>query len=74
MTPFHWEPIARQIERYGLGEAYAFSTDFPHPEGGTDPVGCMLADIERLGEDQVERLFVTNAELLLPGAGVPSYR
>lgn len=67
VTPFFWEPIAKQIERYGLSEVYAFSTDFPHPEGGTDPVGRMLADIEQLGEQQVEQLFVTNAELLLPG-------
>jgi predicted TIM-barrel fold metal-dependent hydrolase len=66
VTPFFWERTARQIERYGLSEVYAFSTDFPHPEGGTDPIGRMAADIEPLGDASVEAFFVTNAELLLP--------
>jgi len=66
VTPFYWERTARQIERYGMPEVYAFSTDFPHPEGGTDPIGRMAADIEPLGDDAVEAFFVGNAELLLP--------
>lgn len=67
VTPFYWERTARQIERYGMPEVYAFSTDFPHAEGGTDPIGRMGADIERLGTGAVEAFFVSNAELLLPG-------
>jgi predicted TIM-barrel fold metal-dependent hydrolase len=66
VTPFYWERTARQIERYGMPEVYAFSTDFPHPEGGTDPIGRMAADIEPLGTDALEAFFVRNAELLLP--------
>ena len=66
VTPFFWEHTARQIDRYGMPEVYAFSTDFPHPEGGTDPIGKMGADIEPLGTDAIEAFFVTNAELLLP--------
>lgn len=66
VAPFFWERTARQIERYGLGEVYAFSTDFPHPEGGTDPIGRMAADIEVLGDDAVDAFVVRNAELLLP--------
>jgi predicted TIM-barrel fold metal-dependent hydrolase len=66
VTPFFWERTARQIEHYGMAEIYAFSTDFPHPEGGTDPIGRMAADIEPLGDDAVEAFFVGNAELLLP--------
>lgn len=66
VTPFFWERTARQIERYGMPEIYAFSTDFPHPEGGTDPIGRMGADIKPLGPDAVEAFFVRNAELLLP--------
>jgi predicted TIM-barrel fold metal-dependent hydrolase len=67
VTPFFWERTARQIERYGMPEVYAFSTDFPHPEGGTDPIGRMAADIEPLGAEAVEAFFVGNAALLLPG-------
>jgi predicted TIM-barrel fold metal-dependent hydrolase len=66
VTPFFWERTARQIERYGMPEVYAFSTDFPHPEGGTDPIGRMAADIESLGANAVEAFFVGNAELILP--------
>ena len=66
VTPFFWERTARQIERYGMPEIYAFSTDFPHPEGGTDPIGRMASDIEPLGAGAVEAFFVGNAELLLP--------
>jgi predicted TIM-barrel fold metal-dependent hydrolase len=65
VTPFFWERTARQIERYGMPDVYAFSTDFPHPEGGTDPIGRMAADIEPLGPEAVEAFFVGNAELLL---------
>jgi hypothetical protein len=67
VTPFFWERTARQIERYGMSEIYAFSTDFPHPEGGTDPIGRMAADITPLGDAAIEAFFVGNAELLLPG-------
>ena len=66
VTPFFWERTARQIERYGMPEIYAFSTDFPHPEGGTDPIGRMAADITLLGDAAIEAFFVSNAELLLP--------
>ena len=66
VTPFFWERTARQIDRYGMADIYAFSTDFPHPEGGTDPIGRMAADIEPLGDDAIEAFFVGNAELLLP--------
>lgn len=66
VTPFYFEHIGRQIERYGLPEVYAFATDFPHPEGGTDPIGAIHDEVAPLGADVVEQVFVTNAELLLP--------
>jgi hypothetical protein len=66
VTPFYWEQTARQIERYGMPEIYAFSTDFPHIEGGSDPIGQMGKDIAPLGPDAVEAFFVGNAELILP--------
>jgi hypothetical protein len=42
------------------------STDCPHSEGGTEPVGRMAGDIEPPGADAVEAFFVGNAELILP--------
>ena len=66
VTPFYWERTARQIERYGMANIYAFSTDFPHPEGGTDPIGHMATVISPLGDKALEDFFIHNAELLLP--------
>jgi len=66
VTPFHWEPIGVYIERYGLKDVYVFSTDFPHPEGGTTPIRDMYDSLERLGDEVVEKYFVSNAESILP--------
>jgi hypothetical protein len=49
-----------------LSEVFAFSTDFPHVEGGRDPVRRLAADLEPLGADAAERFFVTNGSRLLP--------
>ena len=49
-----------------MTNTYAFSTDFPHPEGGTDPIGHMATDISPLGNKVLEDFFIHNAELLLP--------
>jgi predicted TIM-barrel fold metal-dependent hydrolase len=65
-TPFWSEPVDRYIDRYGLEEVYCFSTDFPHVEGGKDPVGRFHATLDRLGPSVVEGFFARNAELLLP--------
>jgi hypothetical protein len=54
------------IDRFGLEEVYCFSTDFPHPEGGMDPLEQMTASVARHGDAMLERLLVTNAELFLP--------
>lgn len=64
VTPFWSEPVDRYIERYGLAETFMFSTDYPHVEGGKDPVGRFLQSVGSLGEDMLERFFVGNAELL----------
>jgi len=66
VTPFWSEPIDVYIDRYGLAETYMFSTDYPHVEGGKDPVGKFLGRLGRFGDDLLERFFVGNAELLLP--------
>lgn len=65
-TPFYWESVATYVERYGLAEVYAYSSDFPHPEGGTDPIRALYDSAKQIGPSFVEQLFVTNAELILP--------
>lgn len=66
VTPFIHEDIGAMIGRHGLPEVYAFSTDFPHPEGGTDPIERMSASVAPLGDAAVERLLVENAEWIVP--------
>jgi predicted TIM-barrel fold metal-dependent hydrolase len=70
VTPFRFEPVADYIERSGFGECYCYSSDFPHPEGGTAPLTEFARSIERLGPAAAERLFVKNAEWLLPPISV----
>ncbi|XYH99054.1 amidohydrolase family protein [Sorangium sp. So ce1128] len=66
VTPFRFEPVATYIDRYGFEECYCFSSDFPHPEGGVEPLKEFSRNIERLGQGAAERLFVKNAEWVLP--------
>jgi predicted TIM-barrel fold metal-dependent hydrolase len=67
-APFFHEDVAKQIERYGLEDIYCFMSDFPHLEGGRDPIVKYRRWIDRLerpGYDQ--RFFVDNARPLFPG-------
>lgn len=66
VTPFRFEPVADYIDRQGFGECYCYSSDFPHPEGGSAPLAEFSQRIERLGPSAAEKLFVRNAEWLLP--------
>lgn len=66
VTPYRNEPVADYIDRYGYEDCYCYSSDFPHPEGGTRPIPEFMSNIERLGHTLAEKFFVTNAEWLLP--------
>lgn len=66
ITPFFWEPIDKYIERYGLEDVYVFSTDYPHPEGGVDPIPPMFENITRISDDAAKKFFVTNGKALMP--------
>lgn len=65
VTPFWWEPIGLYIDRYGLEDVYVFSTDFPHVEGGTEPVEKMFASLAGHSDSTIEKFFVTNGALLV---------
>ncbi len=67
VTPYYHEPVGRWLERHpDLADVYVFSTDFPHPEGGKDPIEKFLGQVAPLGADLVEKFFVTNGLALLP--------
>ena len=66
MTPFLVDDTATLIDRHGMEEVDAFSTEFPHAEGGRNPIGSMGQDLARQAEEMRQPFFVDNGELLLP--------
>jgi predicted TIM-barrel fold metal-dependent hydrolase len=65
-TPFPTEPVGWLIEQAGA-ELFCFSSDYPHPEGGRDPLARFEAGLAGIDEDAKERFFTTNyAEMLGP--------
>ncbi|MGH8987172.1 MAG: amidohydrolase family protein [Acidimicrobiales bacterium] len=69
-TPFAGEPVGWMIEQAG-GDLFMFSTDYPHPEGGRDPLAKFEMELEGVGAEGRERFYHGNmAELLsAPSAG-----
>jgi predicted TIM-barrel fold metal-dependent hydrolase len=66
VTPFHFEPVDEYIDRYGLEDVYCYASDYPHLEGGRDPMGRFARRLERFGPDVMEKFFVSNASFLIP--------
>jgi predicted TIM-barrel fold metal-dependent hydrolase len=66
VTPLHWEPIDKYIERYGLESVYAYGSDYPHYEGGHDPALTYAARLAPLGSDVLKKFFIENGALLWP--------
>src|SRR5262249_29762166 len=53
-TPFPGEPVGWMIEQCGP-ELFMFSTDFPHPEGGRDPLAKFEAAMTDVADADLER-------------------
>ncbi|HKN49374.1 MAG TPA: amidohydrolase family protein [Actinomycetota bacterium] len=69
-TPFPGEPVSWMIEQAGP-ELFMFSTDYPHPEGGKDPLAKFEEAMEGVSPVDQERFYRANmAELL--GARAPA--
>jgi predicted TIM-barrel fold metal-dependent hydrolase len=66
VTPFDFEPIGTYLDNYGLDTVYCFASDYPHIEGGSDPMGKFTAQLDRHGPAMFEKFFVTNGEVLFP--------
>ena len=63
---FDIEPVDVYIEQFGMPEVYCYASDYPHPEGGKDPMGDISAKLERFGPEVLRQVFVENAQWLLP--------
>jgi predicted TIM-barrel fold metal-dependent hydrolase len=66
VSAFDFEHVDEYIDMYGLDDVYCYASDFPHIEGGKDPMGDFVKRLERLGPAVMEKFFVTNGEFLLP--------
>lgn len=67
VAPFDFEPVDRYLDRFPfLEDVYCFATDYPHYEGGQDPITKMMDRLERFGPELVEKIFVRNAEWIMP--------
>jgi predicted TIM-barrel fold metal-dependent hydrolase len=63
-TPFPGEDVGWMIESAGA-ELFMFSTDFPHPEGGKDPLAKFEDALGGLSDDDRDRFYFRNmAELI----------
>jgi predicted TIM-barrel fold metal-dependent hydrolase len=65
VTPSYLEPVNRYLARSHLDEIYAFSTDYPHYEGGKDPLGWSERALADTDDGTYERWFVTNGSRLV---------
>jgi len=63
-TPFPGEPVGWMIEQAG-SELFMFSTDYPHPEGGKDPLAKFEATLGACSEADKDRFYYSNLETLL---------
>jgi uncharacterized protein len=66
VTPQWSEPVDALVARYGVREAYVFSTDYPHIEGGRHPVQSFEEMTARVDPGYGREFFVENARLLFP--------
>ena len=65
-TPFPGEPVGWMIEQAGP-ELFMFSTDYPHPEGGRDPLAKFAKALASTGPADQERFYAGNLTELLNG-------
>jgi predicted TIM-barrel fold metal-dependent hydrolase len=58
-TPLVFEDVQWLIDSAGP-ELFLFSTDYPHPEGGSDPFGSFERSLGTVGLEQRERFYAEN--------------
>ncbi len=58
-TPFPTEPVGWMIEQAG-DDLFLFSSDYPHPEGGRDPLARFEGSMTAVGEGAKQRFYADN--------------
>jgi len=70
-TPFPGEPVGWMIEQAGE-DLFMFSTDYPHPEGGRDPLAKFEAAMPDVSDEARHRFYYQNMADLLGPALTPA--
>lgn len=65
-TPFPNEDAGRMIREAGA-DLFMFSSDYPHPEGTTDPLGRFEKSLRELDESTRDRFYRLNFEEMMSG-------
>lgn len=65
-TPFPGEPVGWMMEQAGA-ELFMFSTDYPHPEGGRDPIAKFEETLEGIDPGAQKLFYESNMAELLSG-------
>jgi predicted TIM-barrel fold metal-dependent hydrolase len=65
-TPYPFEDVG-QLIRESSEELYLFSSDYPHAEGGRDPLGRFDRSLTGMGEATSRRFYAENFRDLFPG-------
>ena len=58
-TPFPTEPVGWMIEQAG-SDLFLFSSDYPHPEGGRDPLARFEEELLGAGDRAKDRFYARN--------------
>jgi predicted TIM-barrel fold metal-dependent hydrolase len=67
VSVFDFEKIDDYLQKYDVAEdVLCYASDFPHIEGGKDPMGDFARRLERFGPRVMEKFFVTNGAYLFP--------
>ena len=64
-TPYPFEDVG-QLIRESMPELYLFSSDYPHAEGGRDPIGRFTRALEGTEQERQAAFFADNARTLYP--------
>lgn len=64
-TPYPFENV-QQLVTESNSQLYMFSSDYPHAEGGRDPIGRFLRTTNELTDDEREQFFYRNFLDLYP--------
>jgi predicted TIM-barrel fold metal-dependent hydrolase len=67
--PFAGEPLDWIIENVGK-EVLVFGSDYPHPEGTSDPIGLHERNMQGCDQETLDRFYFRNMEELM-GISVP---